>query len=81
MTVAIGSTLSSISLQESIALTEGVVALGLLISAQYLVTYLSVRFASAVRSEPALLARDGHFCTESMRRERITRGEALSTVR
>lgn len=84
VTVALGSTLSSILLQESIALAEGATALGLLIALQFLVTYLSVRspwFAAKVRSEPALLARAGSFCDAAMKRERITRDEALSAVR
>ncbi|MBU8546925.1 DUF421 domain-containing protein [Roseomonas sp. ROY-5-3] len=84
VTVALGSTLSAILLQESVALAEGMVALGLLILMQFLVTYVSVRragFAKLVRSEPALLARDGAFCDATMRRERITRDEALSAIR
>lgn len=84
VTVALGSTLSAIILQESIALAEGVAALALLILLQFLVTFWSVRstrFASAIRSEPALLARNGQFCKDAMRRERITEDEALSAVR
>jgi uncharacterized membrane protein YcaP (DUF421 family) len=84
VTVALGSTLSAILLQESVALAEGATALALLILAQFAVTYTSVRsaaFASAVRSEPALLARDGCYCEATMRRERITEDEALSAVR
>jgi len=84
VTVALGSTLSAILLQESIALAEGLVALALLIGAQYLVAFASVRsksFASLVRSEPSLLARDGRFCDGNLQRERITRDEAMSAVR
>ncbi len=84
VTVALGSTLSAIVLQESVALAEGAVALALLIVAQYAVTFVSVRstgFAQLVRSEPALLARDGRYCEASMKRERITKAEALSAIR
>jgi uncharacterized membrane protein YcaP (DUF421 family) len=84
VTVALGSTLSAILLQESIALAEGAAALGLLILMQYLVTFISIRwpgFAKAVRSEPTLLAHDGAFCDEAMKRERITQEDALSAVR
>ncbi|MEO3389038.1 YetF domain-containing protein [Mesorhizobium sp. CAU 1741] len=84
VTVALGSTLSAILLQESIALAEGAVALALLIAAQFAVTYTSVRsstFADIVRSEPALLAKDGRYCEATMRRERITKNEALSAIR
>ncbi len=84
VTVALGSTLSSILLQESIALAEGLTALGLLITAQFLVTFVSVRssrFASLVRSEPALLAKDGRALESAMRHARITQDEALSAIR
>jgi uncharacterized membrane protein YcaP (DUF421 family) len=84
VTVALGSTLSAILLQESVALLEGVSALLLLVALQLAVTFTSVRsatFARAVRAEPALLARHGAYCDETMRRERITREEALSALR
>ena len=84
VTVALGSTLSAILLQESVALAEGAVALAVLIGAQFAVTFLSVRsdgFAKAVRSEPSLLARHGAFNDRAMVRERVTRDEALSAVR
>jgi uncharacterized membrane protein YcaP (DUF421 family) len=84
VTVALGSTLSAILLQESIALAEGATALGLLILLQYLVTFASVRsptVAKAIRSEPTLLARNGRFCHEAMMRQRITEDEVLSAAR
>lgn len=84
VTVALGSTLSAVLLQESIALTEGAAALGLLIALQYAVTYTSVRspgFARMIRSEPALVARDGAFCAAAMRRARLTQAEAVSAIR
>ena len=84
VTVALGSTLATILLNESVALAEGALALALLIGMQYLVAELSVHstaFAHAVRSEPALLVRDGQCCAATMRRERITEAEALSAIR
>ena len=84
VTVALGSTLSAILLQESIALAEGATALALLVFMQFLVTFVSVRwpgFARAVRSEATLLVRDGRCCEQAMRRERLTWEEVLSAVR
>lgn len=84
VTVALGSTLSAVLLQESIALAEGAVALALLIGLQYLVASLSVRapaFARLVRSEPSLVARDGRFCSGALRRQRLTEDEVMSAVR
>lgn len=84
VTVALGSTLSAIILQESVALAEGAAALALLIFLQFAVTFWSVRsraFAKLLRSEPTLLARDGAFCSGAMQRERVTEDEALAAVR
>lgn len=84
VTIAIGSTLSAILLQESVALAEGALAFALLIGAQFLVAWLSVRsarFARLVRSEPTLLARSGAWCQEAMHRQRVTREEAISAIR
>jgi uncharacterized membrane protein YcaP (DUF421 family) len=84
VTIALGSTLSATLLQESVALAEGAVAFALLILLQLFVAFLSVRsgrFAKLVRSEPALLARDGSFCNATMKQERVTEDEALSAIR
>lgn len=84
VTVALGSTLSAILLQESVALAEGAVALALLILMQFLVTFISVRshgFARTIRSEPTLLVRNGECCRRAMKRQRITEEETLSAVR
>ena len=84
VTVALGSTLSAVLLQESIALAEGAIAFALLIVMQFLVTWISVRCdraARAVRSEPTLLVRNGTTCPDAMRRQRVTRDEILSVIR
>ncbi len=84
VTVALGSTLSAIILQESIALAEGATALALLIVLQFAVTFWSIRsrhFAQAIRAEPRLLARAGHLCIDAMKSERVTEGEAMSAIR
>lgn len=84
VTIAIGSTLSAILLQESVALAEGALAFALLIGAQFLVAWLSVRsarFARLVRAEPTLLARSGAWCQEAMHRQRVTQEEAISAIR
>ncbi|HBM62149.1 MAG TPA: DUF421 domain-containing protein [Citreicella sp.] len=84
VTVALGSTLSAILLNESIALAEGLVALGLLIGLQYAVAFFSVRskgFAQLVRSEPSLLMRRGTPLPAALRQARITRSELDSVIR
>lgn len=84
VTVAIGSTLATILLSESVALAEGITALVLLITLQYTVTYLSVRsdrFARIVRSEPTLLLRNGECLPDAMRKARVTEAELETILR
>ena len=64
VTVALGSTLATVLLSRDVALAEGLVAFGLLVSLQFAVTWLSVRSATVnrlVKSEPTLLLYRGDF--------------------
>lgn len=84
VTVALGSTLSALLLQETVSLAEGAAALALLIAMQFAVTYTSVRsrrMADIVRSEPTLLLRHGRLLGGAMQAQRITPDEALSAAR
>jgi uncharacterized membrane protein YcaP (DUF421 family) len=84
VTVALGSTLSAILLQEAVALAEGLVAFAVLIALQFAVTFTSVRsrgFAGAVRAEPTLVLRDGQLLERAATRERITAEEIESAIR
>lgn len=84
VTVALGSTLASILTSKSLSLAEGLAALGLLVGAQFLVTWISVRsprFARFVKSEPTLLLRHGQLLHAAMRRERVTPDEVMSAIR
>jgi uncharacterized membrane protein YcaP (DUF421 family) len=84
VTVAIGSTLATILLSNSVGLTEGVTALTLLAGLQYVVAFLSVRsqgFARLVRSEPTLLLRDGEPLPDAMHRARVTHEELMTVLR
>lgn len=84
VTVALGSTLATIVLSREIAVSTGVTALALLVSLQFAVSWLSVRwrgFRRIVRSEPRLLASDGEFIHHALRQERITEDEVTAAVR
>mgnify|MGYP001627327783 CR=1 FL=1 len=84
VTVALGSTLATILLNEDIALAEGLVAFATLIGLQWVVTWSSVRWpalAKTVRAEPAVLVRDGRPIPDALKRERITEEELRSAVR
>jgi len=83
VTVAIGSTLATVILNTDVSLSEGVLALALLVSLQYLVTWSSVRIRAVERlakAEPTLLYRDG-FLDDAMRRQRVTRDEVRQAAR
>lgn len=84
VTVALGSTLATILLNENVALAEGLVAFAALIGLQYLVTWSSIRWdwvKRGVRSEPTVLVRAGQPITAALRRERVTEDEAVTAVR
>jgi len=84
VTIALGSTLASVLLDKSVPLAEGVLALALLVFLQYAITWLSVRSRTVlqlVKAEPTLLARDGRFLDEAMRRQRVTRDEIEAAIR
>lgn len=84
ITVALGSTLSTVLLDKTISLAEGIVAFGLLILLQFILTWSSVRwrlFEEGVKSEPTMLVHRGEFLSEAMRRQRITESEVLAAVR
>src|SRR5919106_2012602 len=81
VTVALGSTLATVLLSKSVALAEGVLALGLLVFLQYAIAWLSVRspgFQALIKAEPTLLLHRGRFLAAAMRAERITREEILA---
>jgi uncharacterized membrane protein YcaP (DUF421 family) len=84
VTVALGSTLATILLSKSVALAEGVLALAMLISLQYAITWLSVRspgFQTLIKAEPTLLLHRGRFLDQAMRTQRVTREEVLAALR
>jgi uncharacterized membrane protein YcaP (DUF421 family) len=84
VTVALGSTLATIILSKDVALAEGVLALGLLILLQFIITWLSVRSATIshlVKAEPALLYHRGKFLEKAMKAERVTEDEVRAAVR
>lgn len=84
VTVALGSTLATLLLSDSVALAEGLLALALLILLQFAVTWASVRsqrFQRWIKAEPQLLYHRGQYLGEAMRRQRITREEMAAAMR
>src|SRR5690606_22746491 len=84
VTVALGSTLSSVILSQDVALAEGVLAMALLVGLQTLVAWLSSRSPALHRlftSSPSVLYRANGFEREAMRAERITEADVMTAVR
>lgn len=84
VTVAFGSTLSSILITKDIALAEGLLAIALLILLQFVITWLSVRSSTInalIKTAPTLLLKDGRMLDEAMARVRITKDEIRTAVR
>jgi len=84
VTVAIGSTLATILLNNSIALAEGVLALALLIGLQFAISWLSVRaawFQRLIKSEPTLLVHRGEILKGALKAQRLSQDEVLAAVR
>lgn len=84
ITVALGSTFSSILINQDVTLSQGLVAIGLLIGLQYLITWISVRsdwFSKTVKTEPTLLLREGRFLQAALSKVRVTEDEVRSAVR
>nr|WP_298060054.1 YetF domain-containing protein [uncultured Halomonas sp.] len=84
VTVALGSTLATVLLSKDVALAEGAVAMALLISLQFIITWFSVRTAwvrRLVTGEPLMLLYRGDFITSSMQKARVTQDEVQSAIR
>lgn len=84
VTVALGSTLATVLLNDTVPLAEGIVALMLLILLQYMITWLSVRSSKVerfIKSEPTLLVHHGQYLDTALRTQRVTREEIGAVLR
>lgn len=84
VTVAIGSVFGRALTARSVALTEALLAFALLVTLQYIVTRLQVRwpfFGRVVTNPPTLLYFRGEVLDEAMRRQRVTKSELQTAVR
>ncbi|GAB3549766.1 DUF421 domain-containing protein [Noviherbaspirillum agri] len=84
VTIAFGSTLSSVLIDSTVSLADGLLAIAMLVLLQFAVTWTSVRYAFVnriIKTQPTLLVLDGKFIRNAMRKVRITEDEVRSTVR
>lgn len=84
ITVAIGSVFGRALTAKPVSLAEAVVAFALLVSLQYAVTRLQVRWpvvGRVVTNPPRLLYFRGEFLQDAMRTERVTESEVRTAAR
>lgn len=83
VTIALGSTLSTVLLSKDVALAEGVTAMGLLVVLQFVVAWMiarSRRLGTMITSEPTLVYRNG-FLSGAMRTCRVSESELRQVAR
>ncbi|HVM30994.1 MAG TPA: YetF domain-containing protein [Candidatus Limnocylindrales bacterium] len=84
VTVAMGSTLAAIFVQPNVSFVEGVLALGLLLGLQFVVTFATVRSRAMLRlvkNEPKLLLYQGRMLDEALKTERVSPEEVHQAIR
>ena len=84
VTISLGSILASAFLSRTVALTEGIFAVVVLISLQFLITWLSVRsilIRNLVKARPTLLLDRGTVLQSALRSQRVPESEVRAAVR
>jgi len=84
VTIAFGSILASALLTTDVSLIQAMVAIGLLVIFQFILTWLSVRsniVQNLIKAKPTLLFFKGNFIEEWLIRERVAKGEVLAAIR
>lgn len=84
VTVAFGSTLASMLISNNVSLVQGMWALALLVSLQYVNTFLAIRFPwfqKLIKAQPTLVYFKGDFLKKAMRQQRLTEAEVLAAMR
>jgi len=84
VTIALGSVLASALLNKTTPFLQVMVAFGLLVAYQFLLTWLSVRtpvVQKLIKSEPTLLTFKGKMLEDALKDERVAKGEVLAAIR
>lgn len=84
VTIALGSVLAGVAINQNIPLADGVTAILTFIGIQLLFTWLSVRvkaFKTLITSRPSLIFYKGSYLYRAMKKERITIEEIYSAAR
>ena len=84
VTVAFGSTLSTILTDSKVSLLFGLAALALLIVLQFVITWCSVRFSfvnRVVKTAPTVLVLNGRMQHDALKRVRVSGDEVMAAIR
>ena len=84
VTVALGSSFATVALSKDVPLAAGALVFFLLITMQFIITWLSVRFnfvKNCIASQPTMLLYKGEVLTKSLKKERITVENLYAEVR
>lgn len=84
VTVAFGSTFATALLSKDISVIESVLAFAMLITLQFLVTWLSVRFdffQQLVKSKPSIIFSKGKFLEQQLKKKRVAKSELMAAIR
>ncbi|WP_338766870.1 YetF domain-containing protein [Bernardetia sp. ABR2-2B] len=84
VTIALGSAFATISLNDNIAIAEGVTCFAILVFMQYIITWLSVRFRGfkkLISGNPILLLYKGELYEDILKQERIAIDEIYLSAR
>lgn len=84
VTIALGSLLATVTINQEVTLAEGAASFAVLVVAQFVITFVSVRsdrFERFLKAEPTLLYRNGEMLEKSLQRVRVTKREVETVVR
>lgn len=84
VTIAFGSLLATVIINQEVTLAEGAASFVVLVVAQFVITFISVRsvrFERFLKAEPTLLYRNGEMLSKSLRRVRVTKREVETIAR
>lgn len=84
VTVALGSTFGRILTAKQVSVSEAVFSFLLLISLQYIVSFIEVRsswFHRLITSQPSLLYYNGNFLEKNIRKDRLQKKDLLGALR
>lgn len=84
VTVALGSVLATILLDQDVSLLQGVTAYLILVGMQYVISKLTLasdKFDDMVKSEPKLLYYHDEYLKENLKKERLNTSEIHQAVR